>query len=89
MMGNVWRIGDKDRVLKVGDIVREGQEIMNLEAMKIETAVLAPMHGIVKEIPVTLNQAVMDKQLLMVLGDMPWSKNKGKAVPSREPKKPE
>jgi biotin carboxyl carrier protein len=30
MMCNVWRIGDKDRVLKVGDIVKEGEEIVNL-----------------------------------------------------------
>src|SRR5574341_2060744 len=90
MMGNVWRIGDKDRVLKVGDIVREGQEIMNLEAMKIETAVLEPMHGIDKEIPVSHNQAEVEKQWVMVLGDMPWSKSKGKAAPpSREPRKPE
>ncbi len=89
MMGNVWRIGDKDRALKVGDIVKEGQEIMNLEAMKIETAVLSPVHGVVKEIPVTLNQAVVEKQLLMVLGEAPWPKSKGKAAPSKGNKKPE
>lgn len=89
MMGNVWRIGDKDRVLKVGDIVREGQEIMNLEAMKIETAVLSPVRGVVKEIPVRLNQAVVDKQLLMVLGDAPWPKSKGKSVAAKEPRNPE
>jgi pyruvate carboxylase len=79
MMGNVWRIGDKERTLKVGDIVREGQEIMNLEAMKIETAILSPMHGVVKEIPVRLNEAVVDKQLLMVLGEVPWPEAKRKS----------
>jgi acetyl-CoA carboxylase biotin carboxyl carrier protein len=89
MMGNVWRIGDKDRALKVGDIVKEGQEIMNLEAMKIETAVLSPVHGMVKEIPVRLNQAVVEKQLLMVLGDAPWSKSKGRTVPSKLNRKTE
>ncbi len=89
MMGNVWRIGDKDRVLKVGDIVKEGQEIMNLEAMKIETAVLSPVHGVVREIPVTLNQAVVEKQLLMVLSEAPWSKSKGKTASSKGNKKPE
>ncbi len=87
MMGNVWRIGNKDRGLKVGDIVKEGQEIMNLEAMKIETAILAPIHGVIKDIPVKLNQAVLDKQLLMVLGEAPWSERKTKTAPSKRAKK--
>ncbi|MFZ5863154.1 MAG: biotin/lipoyl-containing protein [Nitrospirota bacterium] len=87
MMGNVWRIGDKDRVLKVGDIVREGQEIMNLEAMKIETAILSPMHGVIKEILVKLNEAVVDKQLLMVLGDVPWPATKRKPAAAKHTKK--
>lgn len=87
MMGNVWRIGNKDRVLKVGDIVKDGQEIMNLEAMKIEFAVLSPMHGVVKEITVKLNQAVLEHQLLMVLGEVPWVEPKRKAA-SRSRRKP-
>ncbi|HET8760792.1 MAG TPA: biotin/lipoyl-containing protein [Nitrospiria bacterium] len=87
MMGNVWRIGDKERTLKVGDIVREGQEIMNLEAMKIETAILSPMHGVIKEIPVRLNEAVVDKQLLMVLGEVPWTQTKRKAGSPKRAKK--
>ena len=87
MMGNVWRIGDKDRVLKVGDIVKEGQEIMNIEAMKIETAILAPRHGVVKEIPLKLNEAVVENQLLMVLGEVPWSEPKRKAAASKNTKK--
>ncbi len=87
MMGNVWRIGDKDRVLKVGDIVKEGQEIMNLEAMKIETAILSPMHGVIKEIPVKLNEAVVDKQLLMVLGEVPWPETKRRPAAAKHSKK--
>jgi pyruvate carboxylase len=87
MMGNVWRIGNKDRGLKVGDIVKEGQEIMNLEAMKIETAILAPIHGVIKDIPVRLNQAVLEKQLLMVLGEAPWSERKPKTAPFKSGKK--
>lgn len=87
MMGNVWRIGDKDRVLKVGDLVKEGQEIMNLEAMKIETAILSPMDGVIKEIPVKLNQAVVEKQLLMVIGEAPWPEAKKKAAGAKHSKK--
>jgi pyruvate carboxylase len=70
IMGNVWRIGDKNRNLKAGDIVKKGQEIMNIEAMKIENAVLAPIHGIIKEIPIQLNEAVVEKQLLMILDEV-------------------
>ena len=87
MMGNVWRIGDKDRALKVGDIVKQGQEIMNIEAMKIETAVLSPMHGVVKEIPVKLNEAVVERQLSMVLGEVPWPEPKRKTAASKTAKK--
>jgi len=88
MMGNVWRIGNKDRALKVGDIVREGQEVMNLEAMKIEFAVLSPMNGVVKEIAVKLNEAVVENQLLMVLGEAPWAAPKRKAVGPKNARKP-
>ncbi|MBI3597143.1 MAG: biotin attachment protein [Nitrospirae bacterium] len=76
IMGNVWRIGDKDRILKTGDIVKEGEEIMNIEAMKVETAVLAPGHGVIREIAVKLNEAVVEKQLLMVLEELPPEEQK-------------
>ncbi|HET6465668.1 MAG TPA: biotin/lipoyl-containing protein [Nitrospiria bacterium] len=76
IMGNVWRIGDKDRILKTGDIVKEGEEIMNIEAMKVETAVLSPISGVVKELAVKLNEAVVEKQLLMVLEELPPEEQK-------------
>ncbi|MEO5657086.1 MAG: biotin/lipoyl-containing protein [Nitrospiria bacterium] len=88
MMGNVWRIGDKDRVLRVGDIVKEGQEVMNVEAMKIENAIRSPMHGVIKEIPVSLNEAVVEKQVLMVLGEVPWPEAKRKSAVTKKAKKP-
>jgi len=87
IMGNVWRIGDKDRVLKIGDIVREGQEILNIEAMKVETAVLAPIYGVIKEIAVRLNEAVIEKQLLMVLEEVPAEERKQGRSRSRNNKK--
>jgi pyruvate carboxylase len=87
IMGNVWRIGDKDRVLMVGDIVREGEEIMNIEAMKVETAVLSPIHGVVKEIFAKLNQAVIEKQLLMVLEEVPPEERKRGRARSKNSKK--
>ncbi|MCX7794843.1 MAG: hypothetical protein N2257_10650, partial [Thermodesulfovibrionales bacterium] len=66
--GNVWRIGNPQRgSLKVGDIVHKGEEIANLEAMKMENAILAPFDAQIKEICVKLNDAVIEGQLLFVL----------------------
>jgi len=66
--GNVWRIGNPKRgQIKVGDIVHKGEEIANLEAMKMENAITAPFDGIVKEICVKLNESVVEGQLLFVI----------------------
>lgn len=66
--GNVWRIGNPKRgQIKVGDIVHKGEEIANLEAMKMENAITAPFDAQVKEICVKLNESVVEKQLLFVL----------------------
>jgi pyruvate carboxylase len=66
--GNVWRIGTKDRALKPGDHVRKGEEIMNIEVMKTENAVKAPIAGILQEIAVGLNDRVEEGQLLAAIG---------------------
>ena len=66
--GNIWRIGNPRRgALKIGDIVHKGEEIANLEAMKMENAILSPYDGQVEEICVKLNASVVEKQLLFVL----------------------
>ncbi len=66
--GNVWRIGNSDRgTLKSGDIVHKGEEIANLEAMKMENAIVAPFDAQVVEIAVRLNDSVQEGQLLFVL----------------------
>lgn len=66
--GNVWRIGNPDRgTIKVGDIVHKGEEIANLEAMKMENAIVAPFDAQVEEIAVKLNDQVQEGQLLFVL----------------------
>jgi len=67
--GNLWRIGNPTRgTLKVGDIVRKGEEIANIEAMKMENAVSAPFDGQIEEICVKLHDIVKEKQLLLVIG---------------------
>jgi len=66
--GNIWRIGNPDRgTLSVGDIVHKGEEIANLEAMKMENAILSPFDGQIVEIAVKLNDTVSEGQLLFVL----------------------
>ncbi len=66
--GNIWRIGNPDRgPLKVGDIVHKGEEIANLEAMKMENAITAPFDGQIIEICIKLNDSVQEGQLLFVL----------------------
>lgn len=66
--GNIWRIGNPERgALKAGDIVHKGEEIANLEAMKMENAILAPFEGQIVEVCVKLNETVREGQLLIVL----------------------
>jgi len=66
--GTVWRIGPPGRDgLKVGDVVRKGEELANVEAMKMENAVTAPFDARIAEIHVSLNERVQEGQLLFVL----------------------
>jgi pyruvate carboxylase len=66
--GNLWRIGNPARgPVKAGDIVHKGEEIANLEAMKMENAILAPMDGQIAEVCIRLNETVQEGQLLFVI----------------------
>jgi pyruvate carboxylase len=66
--GNIWRIGNPERgALKVGDLVHKGEEIANLEAMKMENVIVAHFDGQIVEICVKLNSFVVEGQLLFVL----------------------
>ena len=66
--GNIWRIGNPERgALKGGDIVHKGEEIANLEAMKMENAIMAPFDAQIAEVCVKLNSFVVEGQLLFIL----------------------
>jgi pyruvate carboxylase len=65
--GTVWRIGTKDRVLKEGDRVKKGEEVMNIEVMKTENAVKSSVAGVIREICVKVNEGVEEGQLLAVI----------------------
>ncbi|CAA6807387.1 MAG: Pyruvate carboxylase subunit B (biotin-containing) (EC [uncultured Sulfurovum sp.] len=60
--GNVWKI-----LKKAGDSVNEGEQIMILEAMKMEIDIVAEKAGIIKSIEVNTNDAVVDGQLLATM----------------------
>jgi pyruvate carboxylase subunit B len=61
--GAVWKI-----LVKVGDKVEKDQQIMILEAMKMEIDINAPESGTIKEILVTPNAAVEEGQTLAIIG---------------------
>jgi len=54
-------------LVKVGDQVKEDDELLMLEAMKMENPIYAPIDGTVKEIKVQANDSVETDQLLVVI----------------------
>ena len=54
--------------LEVGTTVEEDEEIMVIEAMKMETPVFAPVTGKVKEIRVAEGDEVAEDQVLAIIG---------------------
>ena len=62
MAGNIWKIH-----VEVGDRVKYEDELMELEALKMENPIYAPVDGTVAEIKVSENDAVEANQVLIVL----------------------
>lgn len=60
--GNIIKI-----IVKVGDEVKEGDSLVTIEAMKMETTVISPVSGKVKNIKIIEGQQVKAGELLMVL----------------------
>jgi biotin carboxyl carrier protein len=54
-------------LVKVGDAVQEDDEVIILEAMKMENPIAAPAGGVVKEITVKEDDKVDTDQVLMIL----------------------
>lgn len=57
-----------DITCSVGDSVNKGQQIMVLEAMKMENAINADRDGVIKEIKVTKGETVLEGAALVVIG---------------------
>ncbi len=62
MPGKIIQIG-----VKVGDLVKEDDDLMTLEAMKMENPIIAPMSGKVVEVNVVVNSMVATGQILAVI----------------------
>lgn len=60
--GNVYEI-----LCAVGDRVKKGETLIILEAMKMETPVVAPDDGVIESLEVTKGQTVQSGQLIAVL----------------------
>jgi acetyl-CoA carboxylase biotin carboxyl carrier protein len=60
--GKVWKI-----LVKVGDQVQEEDELMILEAMKMENPIYAPVGGKIAEIKVSENDQVEPDQVLAII----------------------
>ena len=53
--------------LSVGQQVKKGENVLVLEAMKMETNIVAKSAGVINDIKVAVNDMVVDKQLLIQL----------------------
>lgn len=62
MAGKVLEI-----LVEVGQRIAEDDEVIILEAMKMENPVFAPMDGVVKEIKVKVGQQIAETDVIMVL----------------------
>lgn len=66
--GVVWRIGEKDgERLREGDYLRKGEEILNLEFMKIQIPIFAPFDCKIIKLSVTEGMSVNQGDVLVIL----------------------
>ena len=63
MPGKILRVH-----IKKGDLVKKGQSLMVMEAMKMENEIKATQDGVVKEIKVNEGQAIETGADLIILG---------------------
>lgn len=60
MAGNVWKV-----LVKVGDQVEEGQDVVILESMKMEIPIAAEFDGTVKEVKVNEGDFVNEGDIIV------------------------
>jgi acetyl-CoA carboxylase biotin carboxyl carrier protein len=62
LAGNIWEV-----LVKVGDSVEEDDELIIIEALKMENPVYAPSDGTVKEIKVAKGDVVEEDHVLLII----------------------
>jgi len=62
LAGSIWEI-----FVEVGDEVEEDDELLVIEALKMENPVYAPCDGTVSEIRVKKGETVEDDDVLMII----------------------
>jgi len=62
LAGNIWEV-----TVEVGDTVEEDDELVIIEALKMENPVYSPCEGTVKEIAVAKGDQVDEDDLLMII----------------------
>ena len=62
MLGNIFKI-----LVKEGDRVKENQELLVLEAMKMENMITSPKEGVISKILVTVGQEVGSSDTLLII----------------------
>jgi acetyl-CoA carboxylase biotin carboxyl carrier protein len=62
MAGNVWKV-----LVKVGDQVEEGQDVVILESMKMEIPIVAEFDGTVKEVKLNEGDFVNEGDVIVVV----------------------
>ena len=62
MAGNVWKV-----LVRPGDLVEEGQDVVILESMEMEIPITADVGGTVKEVRIHEGDFVNEEDVLIVL----------------------
>jgi biotin carboxyl carrier protein len=62
LAGTIWKI-----LVKVGDTVNEDDDVIIIEALKMENTIYAPSSGTIKEIKVRKGDRVEDDQVLAII----------------------
>lgn len=60
MAGNVWKV-----LVKAGDQVEEGQDVVILESMKMEIPIAAEEDGIIKEVKINEGDFVNEGDVIV------------------------
>ena len=64
LAGSIWEV-----IVEVGDEVEDDDELLVIEALKMENPVYAPCDGKVLEIRVKKGDVVEDDDVVMIIGD--------------------